>query len=585
MHTDTHSDAKPELETSAPGRYRGRLVLILSVVLVVLLMAFIPPLINVSRLQRRIARNISASIGRPVHFDRLSLTLLPTLGFTLQNFVVAEDPAFGYEPILRADEVHVTLRIASLWRGHPEFSTISFAEPTSVNLVHLSDGRWNIESLLFKASHIPAAPTAQRFAGPAPRFPYVEATGARVNLKLGQYKAPISADQAEFALWEPEPNQWRLRLAARPVRTDISPGETGTFNMEGTLGSPGKSAGSLVATPIDLHGDWKEAQLGGLTQFVTGTDAGLRGDVSATFSIKGTLAENTIVTGIRLLNARRADFIPPTALSLDARCEAHASETFHRFTSIACYWPPPESSNQSTLIATAEIPDVRTPETANVRVTLPAVPASTFFSWISVATPHPPVSLAGPGTLSGELLWGRPADGSQAPDSRPSWTGQLEFAGGTVSLPDQSPIALGDILLEASQPAAPPARPRRGQPLPAPVPVVHDSFDLQPVQLDLGGKVPASLTGHVDDSGYTLHLTGPVLTSRLLAVGKAIPQLGDGLAACLPVSASTDPPSPDTLARPAPEETPVHVDLTATRPWGGPQSWCPAQAAVQPPAP
>ena len=25
-----------------------------------------------------------------------------------------------------------------------------------------------------------------------------------------------------------------------------------------------------------------------------------------------------------------------------------------------------------------------------------------------VATPHPPVGLAGPGTLSGELLWGHP---------------------------------------------------------------------------------------------------------------------------------------------------------------------------------
>jgi len=581
MHTDTHSDAEPELETWSPGQLRRRIALVLSLVLVVLVLAFIPPLINVSRLQRRIAHNISMSIGRPVHFDRLSLTLLPTAGFTLENFVISEDPAFGYEPILRADEVHARLRLSSLWRGHPEFSTISFSEPTSVNLVHLPDGRWNIQSLLFQASHIPAAPTAQRFAGPAPRFPYIEATGARVNLKLDQRKTPISFDQAEFALWEPEPNQWRLRLSGRPIRTNVAPGETGTVRMEATLGAPNKTASSLAATPISLSGDWQEAQLGGITQFATGSDAGLRGDLSGTFGVEGTLAENTITAQIRLLNARRADFIPPAPLSLEARCEAHASELFHSFTGVACYWPPPDTADQSTLIAAAEIPDVRTPETATVRISLPAVPASTFFNWVSVATPHPPLGLAGPGTLSGQVVWKLP-EGASANESsaRPGWTGELELFGGTISIPNQPSVPLGDILLDASQPATP-AKPRRGQPAPPVAPPTHDSFDLEPMELDLGGKSPATLTGHVDDSGYTLHLSGPVLPSRLLAVGKAVPQLGEGLAACLPATEAGD--SASTTAEPS--EAPIHVDLTATRTWGGPQSWCPAHAPPAVPAP
>jgi len=579
MQTDIHSDAEPELETSSPGQLRRRLALVLSLVLVVLVLAFIPPLINVSRLQRRIAHNISLSIGRPVHFDRLSLTLLPTAGFTLENFVISEDPAFGYEPILRADEVHARLRLSSLWRGHPEFSTISFSEPTSVNLVHLADGRWNIQSLLFQASHIPAAPTAQRFAGPAPRFPYIEATGARVNLKLDQRKTPISFDQAEFALWEPEPDQWKLRLSGRPIRTNVAPGETGTVRMEATLGAPNKTASSLAATPISLNGDWHDAQLGGITQFATGSDAGLRGDLSGSFGVEGTLAENKITAQIRLLNARRADFIPPAPLSLEARCEAHASELFHSFTDVACYWPPPETADPSTLIAAAQIPDVRTPETATVRISLPAVPASTFFNWVSVATPHPPLGLAGPGTLSGQVVWGLP-DGTSANQSsaRPGWTGELELFGGTISIPNQPPVELGDILLDASQPAAP-AKPRRGQPAVPVAPPAHDSFDLEPMELDLGGKSPATLTGHVDDSGYTLHLTGSVLPSRLLAVGKAVPQLGEGLASCLPAAEETG----GTAARTAkPPETPIHVDLTATRTWGGPQSWCPAQASAFP---
>ena len=59
------------------------------VVAVVLLLLLTPPLLNVNRLKRRIATSISASLGRPVQLDNVSLHLLPVPGFTLQNFVVS----------------------------------------------------------------------------------------------------------------------------------------------------------------------------------------------------------------------------------------------------------------------------------------------------------------------------------------------------------------------------------------------------------------------------------------------------------------------------------------------------------------
>ncbi len=326
MHT-THTNDEADLETHAESRVQRRLIALLTVLLVILLLAFVPPLINVSRFQRRIARNIGNAVGRPVHFDRVSLSLLPLPGFTLDNFVVDEDPAFGYEPILRADQVNVTLRISSLWGRRVEFSKIALItvnEPPDVNLVHRYDGKWNIESLLLQASHIEAAPTAQRFAGPARRFPYIEATGARVNLKLDQEKTPFSLSEADFALWLPEAHQWHLRLEARPVRTDTSPGDTGIIRMEGTLGGPdsptGDQASSLAQIPINLSGAWRDAQLGGLSRLLFGSDAGLRGDFSLTFGILGTIGHNAIVSNITLNNARRADFVPPRPLSLEAAC-------------------------------------------------------------------------------------------------------------------------------------------------------------------------------------------------------------------------------------------------------------------------
>jgi uncharacterized protein involved in outer membrane biogenesis len=156
------TQSEPEAAAEAgprPLRGRSRLIGLFVLLLMLVLIVVLPPLVNVSRFQKRIARNISAALGRPVYFDHVSLTLLPMPGFTLDNFVVDEDPAFGYEPVLRADQVDVTLRLSSLWRPHIEFSKIAFTEP-SVNLVRVN-GRWNIESLLLQASHLEAAPTAQ----------------------------------------------------------------------------------------------------------------------------------------------------------------------------------------------------------------------------------------------------------------------------------------------------------------------------------------------------------------------------------------------------------------------------------------
>ena len=221
-------------------------------------LVFGPPLVNVSRFQRRIATSISNSIGRPVHLDRVSLNLLPLPGFTIENLVVGEDSDFGSEPIIRANLVHATLRISSLWRRQVEFSTISFTEP-SVNLVHNPDGRWNIEGILLQASRIDAAPTAQRKAGPAPRFPYIEATGARLNFKQEQEKLPFSLVDSEFALWLPDPHQWHFRLKARPTRTDVSlSSDTGIIELESTL----SAASATSQIPINLQGQWRNAPLG-----------------------------------------------------------------------------------------------------------------------------------------------------------------------------------------------------------------------------------------------------------------------------------------------------------------------------------
>jgi AsmA protein len=584
-------------EAVARRTRRGRIA-VAAAVLALLLLTILPPFINVSRLQRRVTRNISASLGRPVHFDNITLNLLPILGFTLQNFVVDEDPAFGSEPILRASQVRVNLRISSLWGPHVEFSHIALTDP-SVNLVRTADGQWNLQSIILQASRTQAAPTDQRFAGSAPRFPYIEASGARLNLKLDQVKTPFSLNEADFALWLPQPHQWRLRLEAHPVRTDTNPADTGSLRVEATLGAPDADAANTSAGPldnllIDLHGSWQDVQLGGLSRLLVAHDAGLRGELSLSVNILGTLGHNTTEADVQLRNARREDFVPSRLLSIDADCHAIAQNSFHSFTHIECYWPPSASSGPSTLILTANLPDVRQLSSASAALTLPSLPPSTFLNWIGVATPHPPTGLTGPGNLAGNLAWNLPSQlqsdsnsasapsiprssrigrgSSSQPPAQPVLSGELEFSNETLNLPalGTKPIPLGDLLLRSTPPLADHS-PRHSSPNPPMTSANATSFDLLPISLPLGGRQPATLEGHLDASGYSLHLTGSVLLDRLLALGDAFPQLGDGLRPLLQPAPADD--SSSQPRKPIPQADPIHIDLTATRAWGGPQTW------------
>jgi hypothetical protein len=564
MHgTDIHGETEHELPEEAPdfGLLRTRLAWILSVLLLVLLLAFVPPLINVSRFQRRIASNLSASLGRPVHLDRVSLTLLPLPGFTLDNFVVNEDPSFGYEPILRANEVRVTVRISSLWSHHVEFSRITLTEPTSLNLVRLPNGRWNFEPVLLQASRIDAAPTAQTYSGPAPRFPYIEASGARINLKLGQEKTPFALTDSEFSLWLPTARQWRFRLQAHPARTDVSPSDAGILRLEGALGDGSTHAGDLGQVPIDLRTTWQAAPLSGLGRIAFGRDIGVRGDLTLDLHALGTVDNAELTADLKIAHARRADFIPSHLISLDASCLATATGHFQSFTGIECRWPPTPSEKPS-LLASGSVPQVSDLHTASASLHLSELPTPVLLDWIQAATPHPPSSFTGAGIVTGDLSWN--------PAATPTWTGALTLSGESLSLPKPAaskPLPLSEIALHPSTGAAPVDRARR-----RPIVLSHPDgglqprtgFDLTPVSLPLGGRSPATLEGHFDASGYTLHLAGPVLLSRLLALADSIPQFGDGLRALL---------GPEPSAPRIEPETPIHVDLTATRHWGRPQSW------------
>lgn len=540
-HTTTATDSPSPRLSRGWRRFFGVCALLIFIVL----LALLPPLITVNRYQKRIASSIGASLGRPVHLSNVTLTLLPMPGFTLENFVVDEDPAFGYEPVIRSNSVHATLRLTSLWSRRVEFSTISFGDSTSVNLVHLPDGRWNLEGILLQAAQIEAAPTAQRKAGPAPRFPYIEATGARVNLKQGLEKTPYSLTDADFALWLPDPKQWHVRLEAHPARTDSNVTETGVVRLEGTLGH----ASSLQNVALDLQGDWRNAPLGEASRLLTGHDAGLRGEMTVSASIHGTVGKSEMKSRLRLESVRRADFVPEHELAIDMACQGTATNAFHGFEDIACNWPQP---NGGMMSLKGSMGDIRKLSFASVTLSSQQIPVATVLDWLHVTSSRVPADISGEGSFAGQAVYGD----KDAAVGR--WSGELSGKGLALrsDATKLAPLTIGDIAVStAAAPASDGAKGRHHSAKPA---AVAQGFVLEPVTLDLGGKTPVTLDGTFDASGYTLHLNGMAVLSRLLALGATIPPLGDGMKDAL---------SDSTM------DGPVRVDLTATRPWGGAQVW------------
>ena len=550
-------DQDPEPLYTPPLR---RVLLVLSILGVLAAMLFVPPLVSMNRYRRQIASSISASLGRPVRIDSVTLNLLPMPGFTLKNFIVGEDPAFGSEPVLRANSVKATLRVTSLWRRRVEFSRISLDSP-SVNVVHLPDGRWNLASILLQASRVKSAPTAQRAAGATPRFPYIEATGARLNIKMGLQKMPISLTEATFALWLPQPDQWQLRIEARPARTDTAATDTGTLQVEGSLGR----AHRLEDVPLNLNVSWNNAPLGAASWVLLGRDLGARGDLFLHANVTGIVGENTVATELQLNNLRRADFVTEHPLTVDLRCGTHAFALFHRLEQIRCEWPV--SDEGTGLVVTADVPDVAHLGTAQAHATFKSVPANGLLNVLKAVSPRVSRDLQAAGVAYGDLRYEKatvePLANPHKPASRQSpkteinsldhsFSGTFGMTHASLTLDGGTPFLQSEIVGT----------------------LTGERLEIAPFPVELGGQTPAMFSGHADRQGYSLHLTGSVLRSRLAQLAQSLPQFGDGLP--LALVAPADP----SEAR-APESS-LRVNLDSTRTWHGSQTW--ASTAPEKPA-
>lgn len=515
-----------------PGRIRQRLAIVAAVVLVILLLVVTPPLLNVSRYQRRIVTSMSESLGRPVHLDKVKLHLLPMPGFTLENLVVSEDPAFGNEPTIRANEVTATLRVSSLWHRRVEFSSVKFEQP-SVNLVRSLEGRWNLEGVLLHASHVETAPTAQQKPGAAPRFPYIEATGGRINLKLGQEKMPFALTDADFALWLPSPQTWRVRLEGKPSRTDSNIGDPGIVRIEGSL----ERAAHMQDVPVDLHASWYDAPLGQASRLVSGEDRGWRGTLHADVWLKGPLGNAALKTKVTLDDLRRSDFVPARLLDESISCASAADVPAVRLTDIKCTLPI--GGTEPLEVAAPEM-DLSHPAAAQATLQVKKLPLESVFGWMRLFSARIPASPPVQGAIDADLV-------HEANAPAKDWNGTVALMMPVIArrpngeiVPVKTAPAPGSAAAES--PAAASSAPAT-QEFEAAINSGADGWTatLNPTPLRLGPGADLTLSGQASAASYSFTVAGQASTAQLESIMHALPQLADDTGLLLPgKSASAD---------------------------------------------
>ena len=527
-----------DAEAGGTSHTRRRWVITLCVVLALLLLLFTPPLVNVNRLKRRIATSISASLGRPVQLDGVTMHLLPVPGFTLQNFVVSEDPAFGAEPIIRANVVDVTLRPSSLWRRHVEFSSMKFEGP-SLNLVRNAAGVWNVQSLLMHAASVSTAPTAQRKAGREPRFPYIEATGARVNVKLGQEKKPFSLTDTEFALWLTSPQEWRVRAKGTPTRTDTNITDPGTVKLEGSL----KRAATMAEVPVDLTASWTGAPMGEASKMLTGADAGWRGRLNVEATLLGELGAAKLTSTIHMEELRRADFVPVTTMDVVTECRGTVDVTTAVVKDPDCAMNAPVAEGSKVagrVVAVADRVDLSELTAEGLRVGMTAVPNAWLLDWARLFSQRIPGSDHPGGSVAGSVAMAQAKDGADA-----RWEGEFhgELIGALPWAPGDSAFMVHPFTLTTSSGDA--------------------GLVLAPFSFAPPGTVAGlTMSGSATRTGLTLRFTGTATEEELKGLRGMMPPLADGLEAAVKADGVGGKDASGRV---------VKVDAACARVWGGGQ--------------
>jgi AsmA protein len=275
---------------------------IAGIVLAVIVVAVIalPFGLNANSFRPKLESELSAALGRPVTLGNLSLSILAG-SVSAQDLAIADDPAFGQNPFVRAKSLKVgveifplifsnSLHVTELTLDHPEitllrsasgtwnFSTLGATNPSpatapaaapstassqpanadlAVKKLDVKDGRITVGHADTGQTHVyDNVNIGVRDFSFGAQFPFtlsaVLPNGG--TLKLDGNAGPINSSDTSLTPLQAKVSVKRLDLAASGIG-ELSPGISGLADFDGTVGSDGqevRTSGTLQAQKLQL---------------------------------------------------------------------------------------------------------------------------------------------------------------------------------------------------------------------------------------------------------------------------------------------------------------------------------------------
>jgi uncharacterized protein involved in outer membrane biogenesis len=250
--------------------------------------------VRTPRVRNYFSARLEDAFGRPVQVKHFNVEILPSPRIYASGVTVGEDPAFGYEYFLRAEQLTAGLRWSGFLRGRFEFGTLNLAQP-SLTLVRNSEGRWNLEDWLPPAKR-PDAVTSPVY-GPsraptiANRLEKIEIDGGRINFKKTDIKQPFALISVSGSVEQISPGRWKLALNAQPWRSGVALQSAGTVQVRGDIAGT-----SARLRPASFAVRWNKVSLADLFRLLHGKDYGVRGTFELEASAKSGASPDTTDT-------------------------------------------------------------------------------------------------------------------------------------------------------------------------------------------------------------------------------------------------------------------------------------------------
>jgi hypothetical protein len=448
------------------------------------------------RLRGKISGSIGQALGKHVEIGSVHLLFLPRPGFALENLAIRDDSA---EPLLRSPEVTAWLRVSALLRGRIEISRLSLSD-ASLNLTRDPQGKWNLQDLLGRISRIPTGPRVSSEA--RTEFPYIEATRARINFKIGSEKTHFALTDARFSVWQESENAWGLRLRAQPIRTDANLTDTGLIDVNGIW----QRSSALQKTPLQFSFQWNQAQIGQASKLVYGNDKGWRGNVIVTGTVAGTPERLLITTDGSVDGFRRHDVLSGNNLRLAAHCTALYASTQKMLSDLDC--TAPVGAGLIELKGAASW----SPLTYNFSLATTKVSTQSVLALLRRATESVPDDLIASGNIDTTVALSRSSVAGQNQfDLRGDGEAQnVKLSSGRAG----SEISLGTVpfVLGSSSSKGKRKRTSRTEP----------ELEIGPVNFTLGRPGPLQARASFSKTGYTASLHGEAEVKRLLQVAHMV---------------------------------------------------------------